>query len=159
MEKRKGAEGSAGCTRQTISTHHIPGRGHHFNPTPSSRARKGANQHSSSTKALQKRDQPAMTEILPRRPAADLRTCGGQLKAGFTQGIGLPFLVICRALPCTRRGRPPGPHSFSQASPLMEADMSSATFLPLMSMPPKIGPMRKLPETPLAAMPETKRPG
>lgn len=41
----------------------------------------------------------------------------------------------------------------------MAALISSAAFLPLMSMPPKIGPMRKLPLTPLAAIPETNSPG
>lgn len=39
------------------------------------------------------------------------------------------------------------------------AQINSAAFLPLISMPPKIGPIRKLPLTPLAAMPDTKRPG
>ena len=39
------------------------------------------------------------------------------------------------------------------------AQISSAAFLPLINMPPKIGPMRKLPLTPLAAMPETNSPG
>lgn len=54
-------------------------------------------------------------------------------------------------------GWPMGPKG--QDCSLMDWSMSSATFLPLMSMPPKMGPMRKLPLTPLAAMPETKRPG
>ena len=39
------------------------------------------------------------------------------------------------------------------------AQISSAAFLPLISIPPKIGPMRKLPLTPLAAIPETNSPG
>ena len=37
--------------------------------------------------------------------------------------------------------------------------INSAAFLPLISMPPKIGPVRKLPLTPLAAIPETNNPG
>lgn len=39
------------------------------------------------------------------------------------------------------------------------SQINSAAFLPLISMPPKIGPIRKLPLTPLAAIPETNNPG
>ncbi len=39
------------------------------------------------------------------------------------------------------------------------AMMSLATFLPDMSMPPKMGPMRGVPETADAAIPQTYRPG
>ena len=39
------------------------------------------------------------------------------------------------------------------------AIIMSATFLPLISMPPKMGPMRGVPETAEEAIPQTKRPG
>lgn len=42
-----------------------------------------------------------------------------------------------------------GTYAFSLAM------MRSATFLPLSSMPPKIGPMRGVPDTALAAIPQT----
>ena len=41
------------------------------------------------------------------------------------------------------------------AQPFSFAMMRSATFLPLNSMPPKMGPMRGVPDTALAAMPQT----
>ena len=68
-------------------------------------------------------------------------------------------LTVTIKIPSTHNGVEGILQDCSENYSEIAAPINSAAFLPLISIPPKIGPMRKLPLTPLAAMPETKRPG